>query len=105
MANTSQEVIIMEIKLESFEDKVLKFWVYGEDHTLLNALRSKLLEMPEVEYAYYRFDHPLKRNPLFVVRVKEGDPREAVKKAIEALLKEAEDFRKQVNEVYSKEKK
>ncbi len=105
MVNTSPEVSIMEIKLESFEGTLLKFWVYGEDHTLLNALRSKLLEFPEVEYAYYRFDHPLRRNPLFVVRVKEGDPREVVKKAIEALLSEAEEFKKQVDREYKKEKK
>jgi len=45
----------MEMILEKYDGKLLKFKVIGEDHTILNALREKLISYPEVEYAYTCF--------------------------------------------------
>lgn len=116
----------MEIVLENSNDeKMLKFKVIGEDHTILNALKEKLLSYKEVEYAYYTLSHPLKNPYLllpenvitpsdiralrqeatFVLRVREGNPREVLKKAVKELVKEAEDLTKIVNKIYNENKK
>jgi len=111
----------MEIIPERSDDnKVMKFRVIGEDHTLLNALRERLLSYPEVEYAYYNVSHPLKSPYLllpdnvsapidlrglqqevtFVFRVKEGNPKDLLKKAVDELLGEAEELVKIVDKIY-----
>jgi len=115
----------MEMILEKYDGKLLKFKVVGEDHTVLNALREKLISYPEVEYAYYTLSHPLKNPYLllpdnvtvsldsetlrqeaeFVLRVKEGDPRETLKKAVEELLDEAKQFVKLVDKIYKEKAK
>ncbi|MCD6503182.1 MAG: hypothetical protein DRN30_01490 [Thermoplasmata archaeon] len=116
----------MEVILEkSNDEKLMKFRIIGEDHTLLNALREKLLSYPEVEYAYYNLSHPLKspylllpdnvkapidlkslqQEATFVFRVKEGNPKEILKKAVNELFEEAEELTKIVDRVYKEHKK
>lgn len=115
----------MEMILEKYDGKLLKFKVIGEDHTILNALREKLISYKEVEYAYYTISHPLKSPYLllpdnvsvtldseslrqeaeFVLRVKEGNPKEILKKAVEELLSEAEQFVKIVDKIYKENTK
>ena len=116
----------MEVILErSNDDKILKFKIVGEDHTVLNALREKLISYPEVEYAYYTLSHPLKspylllpdnvRAPLdmkmlqqeatFVFRVKDGDPKEILKKAVSELLNEAEELTKIIDKIQKQYRK
>ena len=59
--------------------------VKGEDETLLYPLQQKLLQDESVEYATYIMGHPLLDHPKLVVKVKEGKPQNALKRAAKAL--------------------
>ncbi|KAK6516302.1 DNA-directed RNA polymerase II core subunit [Arthrobotrys conoides] len=65
-----------------------------EDHTLGNLLRSQLLKDPKVLFAGYKVPHPL--FPSFELRVQttdETNPRAAVIKAAQDLIKDLTIFR------------
>ena len=65
-----------------------------EDHTLGNLLRSQLLKDPKVLFAGYKIPHPL--FPTFELRVQttdETNPRAAVVKASQELIKDLTIFR------------
>ena len=57
----------------------------GEDHTLLALLTSTLLDDPQVDIATYSIPETLQSNPVLYVKMKAGDPIEAVKTALSAL--------------------
>ena len=73
-------------------DKLLRMELVGEDHTLLAPLTSKLLENDQVDLATYSVPHALRSSPILLVKMKVGDPREAVKAALAALASEFEEF-------------
>ncbi len=85
----------MELKLIEERDKEIEIEVIGEK-TLLNSLKGKLLENELVEYAECRISHPTLSNPRFYLRVKKGNARETMMKAVEKLMKEAKEFKKLV---------
>ncbi len=85
----------MELKLIEERDKEIEIEVIGEK-TLLNSLKGKLLENESVEYAERRISHPTLSNPRFYLRVKKGNARETMMKAVEKLIKEAKEFKKLV---------
>lgn len=87
----------MELKLIEERDKEIEIEVIGEK-TLLNSLKGKLLENESVEYAECRISHPTLSNPRFYLRVKKGDARETMMKAVEELIKEAKEFKKLAEE-------
>jgi len=73
-------------------EKVVKIEIEGEDHTLLAPLSSKLLENEKVDIATYSIKHTLMSNPVLYVKMREGDPIEAVRSAAASLASEFEDF-------------
>lgn len=87
----------MEIKIKKESKKEFEFEVIGEK-TILNPLKQKLLENEDVEYAEWDVKHPLTSNPEFYVRVKKGDAKEIVKKAIKELRKEIKEIQNQLEE-------
>ena len=87
----------MEVKIKKESDKELEFEVIKEK-TILNPLKQKLLEYDEVEYAEWRVEHPLISNPEFYVRVKKGNVKKIVKKAINELKEEIENLLQQLEE-------
>ncbi|RLF47478.1 MAG: DNA-directed RNA polymerase subunit L [Thermoplasmata archaeon] len=87
----------MEIKIKKESDKELEFEVIKEK-TILNPLKQKLLEYDEVEYAEWKVAHPLIANPEFYVRVKKGNVRDIIKKAIKELKGEIEELLQQLEE-------
>ena len=87
----------MEVKIKKESNKELEFEVIKEK-TILNPLKQKLLEYDEVEYAEWRVEHPLISNPEFYVRVKKGNVKEIVKKAINELKEEIENLLQQLEE-------
>lgn len=64
---------------------MIELEVLGEDETLLYPLQQKLITDDSVEYATYIMGHPLLENPKLVVKVKEGKPQNALKRAAKAL--------------------
>jgi DNA-directed RNA polymerase subunit L len=75
----------MELNLLNKTKDTIEIEVIGEDETLLYPLQQKLVEDESVEYATYIMGHPLLENPKLVVRVKEGKPQNALKRASKAL--------------------
>ncbi len=64
----------------------------GEDHTLLAPLTSKLLENEDVDIATYAIKHKLMGTPVLYVKMKDGDPLEALISAATALAQEYAEF-------------
>lgn len=81
------------------EKNEIEFEVAGEDSTLPALLVHRLNEFPEVDFAAYRSEHPLVPKPRVFVRVKRGDPVKAIEKAVEAIKKDAGEFRTLVSKL------
>jgi len=81
-----------KIKILEWTENVVKIELEGEDHTLLVPLTSKLLENEKVAIATYSMKSTLRGNPVLYVKMKEGDPLEAVISAAASLASEFEEF-------------
>ena len=75
----------MELTLLNKTKDSIEIEVIGEDETLLYPLQQKLVEDDSVEYATYVMGHPLLEHPKLIVKVKEGKPQNALKRAAKAL--------------------
>ncbi len=69
--------------------------IRGETYTLVVPLVSALHEVG-VEFAGYDVPHPLVEEAVVYVRTREGDPIEAVKRALDLLRREYEELRESV---------
>ena len=78
----------MELKLLNKTKNSIEIEIKGEDETLLYPLQQKLIKDDSVEYATYIMGHPLLDNPKLVVKVKEGKPQNALKRAAKAIANE-----------------
>lgn len=78
----------MEVKIIERWDKYAKIEVEGEDHTLLHALQDEALRDENVEYVGYHIPYPLERKGIIVIKVKEGDPIVALKKAAKKIIED-----------------
>ena len=87
----------MEIKIIKERNKEIEFEIIGEK-TILNPLKQKLLEYDEVEYAEWTVKHPLVKNPRFYLKVKKGEARKVIKKAIDDIKKDIAELQKQLEE-------
>jgi len=87
----------MEIKIIKERNKEIEFEIIGEK-TILNPLKQKLLEYDEVEYAEWTVKHPLVKNPQFYLKVKKGEARKVIKKAIDDIKKDIVELQKQLEE-------
>ena len=87
MEEANKKVTIRERK-----ERAVKIEIEGEGHTLLAPLTSKLLENEKVEIASYTIKHVQVSNPVLYVKMKEGDPLEAVKSAAASLASDFETF-------------
>ncbi|KAF3940286.1 hypothetical protein ABW19_dt0210056 [Dactylella cylindrospora] len=79
---------------ETMVPNCVTFTFNKEDHTLGNLLRSQLLKDPKVLFAGYKIPHPL--FPNFELRVQttdETNPRAALTKACQELIKDLTIFR------------
>ena len=75
----------MELRLVSKSGNKIEIEFIGENDTLLNLLKQKLLADPTVETATYVMGHPYLDNPLFVVETRSGKPEAAIKNAAKEL--------------------
>ena len=67
------------------------FTLENEDHTLGNAIRSKLITNMDVIFAGYRIPHPLENKMKITIRTNNRTtPIEAYNQAIDSLLMECE---------------
>ena len=82
----------MELTILKKSEKEINIRVSGESHTLLNMLKTALLENPHVEIATYDIKHPTISDPVLFVRTDGKDPVEVIKKASNDLIKECDEF-------------
>lgn len=82
----------MELTILKKTDKEINIKVSGESHTLLNMLKTALLNNPHVEIATYDIKHPTISEPVLFVRTDGKDPIDVIKKASKDLVKECDEF-------------
>lgn len=82
----------MELKLLNKTKDTIEIEIAGEDETLLYPLQQRLVQDESVEYATYIMGHPLLDQPKLVVKVQEGKPQNALKRAAKALANENKEF-------------
>jgi len=83
----------MELRMISKKQDSIEIELIGQNETLLEALKEKLLEDPNVVVANYFSDHPVHGTPRLYVKVRKGKPQAAIKKAAKALVKEFSEMR------------
>lgn len=82
----------MELRLVSKTSNKMEIECIGENDTLLNLLKQKLLEDPTVETATYIMGHPYLDNPHFILETKSGKPDVALKSAAKELRAQFDEF-------------
>jgi len=92
----------MEVKLLKKDKNSIELEIIGEDETLLEPLKQKLLEDPDVQIATFLTGHLLLENPKLYVKVKDGKPQAAFKRASKALSNEFEELKDIVDKKLSK---
>ena len=86
----------MELKLLKKQKDLIQLELIDIDDTLLYPLVYQLLKDENVEDASYTAGHPRLDNPVLTVKVKDGKPQSAVKKAARALASEFSSAREMV---------
>ena len=76
----------------------IEFEIEDESHGVCNALRHILMQNEDVEYAVYNIDHPLTGKPIMTIKTKEGNPKDALKRAAEQLKADSESFKQLIEE-------
>lgn len=82
----------MELTILNKTDNEINIKVAGETHTLLNMLKTVLLNNKHVEIATYDIKHPTISEPVLFVRTDGADPIDVIKKASKEMAKECDDF-------------
>ena len=83
----------MELTILKKTDNEINIKVAGETHTLLNLLKTALLNNKHVDIATYDIKHPTISDPVLFVRTDGGaDPVDVIKKASKELIKECNEF-------------
>lgn len=82
----------MELTILKQTKNEINIRVAGETHTLLNLLKTALLNNKHVEIATYDIKHPTISDPVLFVRTDGADPIDVIKKASKELIKECSEF-------------
>ncbi len=82
----------MDMKLIAKTDTSIEIEFPGENDTLLNLLKQKLLRDEKVTVATYIIGHPILDRPRLFVEVKSGKPDQIVKNAAKELRAELDEF-------------
>lgn len=82
----------MEMRLVNKSDKRMEIEFIGENDTLLNLLKQRLLADPTVETATYVMGHPYLDNPTFTVEMRSGKADAALKNAAKELRGQFDEF-------------
>ncbi|MBM4249411.1 MAG: DNA-directed RNA polymerase subunit L [Euryarchaeota archaeon] len=78
----------MEVRILTKEKDLIEIELQGVNETVLEPLKQKLLQDDNVTQATYYMGHPMLARPRLRVRVKEGKPHAALKKASKAIASE-----------------
>lgn len=75
----------MDVRVLHKDDKSLEVEIIGENETLLNLLKQRLLGHADVESATFLVGHPLLDQPRLFVQVRKGKPETVLKAAAKEL--------------------
>ncbi len=82
----------MELTIINKTENEINLRVAGETHTLLNMLKTALLNNKHVEIATYDIKHPTISEPVLFVRTDGADPIDVITKASKEITKECDEF-------------
>jgi len=82
----------MNVKILKKTDDELHLEFEGDSHTLLNLLRTELVEDDRVLLATYDAKFPMMTNPIFRLRTKDVDPVVLMKEAASRIAGISEEF-------------
>ncbi|WMW22148.1 DNA-directed RNA polymerase subunit L [Methanolobus mangrovi] len=82
----------MELKIIDKTDDEMHLEIIGENHTLLNMLKSALLDDTRVQIATYDMKHVSISDPILFVKTEGVDPIEAVKDAAKSIVTHCDEF-------------
>jgi DNA-directed RNA polymerase subunit L len=86
----------MNVNLLKKEKDTMEIEIAGEDDTLLAPLFTQLLQDDKVDFTTYRRAHLQLDNPVLVVRVTEGKPQMALKRAAKAIANDYKELRAKI---------
>lgn len=90
----------METKILEDKKKHLLFEIKGADHGFCNALKKEVWNDDSTTAASYVMDHPLVGVPRFILETNgDREAKEVLKKAIDRLRKQAEQFKAEVKKL------
>ena len=95
----------LKVEIRRTKPNEAEIEVYGETYTILVPLASSLLSLDHVEFAGFDVPHPLEEKGVLYVRVKEGDPIDAIFAAINNLKKEYNELKSSLLEEFGKLKR
>ncbi len=84
----------MDIKVLNKTPLEIELEISGETHTLLNALKSNLLEDERVVIASYSIKHPDITDPVLYIQTNDIDPVIALKDASTRLGRQCAEFKR-----------
>jgi len=89
----------MEIEVIKKEKNAIEFKLIGQRHAFPNLLKKALLDQKETEFAAYKLMHPLDKDAIFFLKVKDSEPETVLAKAIKEIVKQAKEFEQEVKKV------
>ena len=82
----------MELKIIDKTEDEMHLEIKGETHTLLNMLKSVLLDDERVQIATYDMKHVSISDPILFVKTDGTDPIAVVKDALNVLISQCDEF-------------
>ncbi|MBN2110163.1 MAG: DNA-directed RNA polymerase subunit L [Methanosarcinaceae archaeon] len=82
----------MELKIIDKTDDEMHLEIGGETHTLLNMLKSVLLDDERVQIATYDMKHVSISDPVLFVKTDGADPIDVVKDSLQVLVSQCDEF-------------
>ncbi|MCK4613313.1 MAG: hypothetical protein KAU14_00800 [Thermoplasmata archaeon] len=98
----------MDLKLITKDKRSIKIKIPKSEDILILPLEHALLNDAKTEYAAFTQKHPFLDDPLINVRVKEGKPQTALKRASRTILRDLGSFETKFDKAiksYKKSKK
>ncbi|MEA1944242.1 MAG: DNA-directed RNA polymerase subunit L [Euryarchaeota archaeon] len=83
----------MNLKILNKTDTELEMEIAGETHTLLNLLKTILLEDDAVEIATYDIKYLGISEPIMYVRTSDRDPVQVVRNALRKMISMCDEFK------------
>lgn len=83
----------MDIQHRVLENGITQFMIHNQTHSLLRPLTEQLRSDKNVEFVSYVEVHPLKNEMKLLVKSKYNNEVELVKKAINILISDLNDYR------------